>query len=140
MIKKNKPATEAELELLNLLSEEMAECIQVVSKISRFGFNSYHPNDVNKTQNRSRLTEELGDVMCVVNLLVERNIVNLEQLELAVESKKERLKKYSNVFYVDYKSEKTLQEELDYANQFINDAFTAHPNLDQDVKNIRYYG
>lgn len=33
-----------------------------------------------------------------------------------------------------------LNTELDAANAFINDAFTAHPNLDKDVENVRRYG
>ena len=54
MIKKQNPANESESELLNLLSEEAAESIHIVSKISRFGWDSYHPDDINKENNRSR--------------------------------------------------------------------------------------
>lgn len=138
MIKKQNPASEAELELLNLLTEEMAECIQLISKISRFGFDSYHPQDEDKQTNKSRLESEIGDVLCIVELIIKREILDFKEIHTAIENKKDRLKLYSNVFK-EQKSE-DLQSELDSANAFINDAFTAHPNLDVDVERVRRYG
>lgn len=51
----------AETERLSLLAEEMGEAIQVIGKILRHGYESYHPDDSTVT-NRRLLEKELGDV------------------------------------------------------------------------------
>lgn len=54
--------TEAEKERLAMLAEECAEVIQVVGKILRHGYESYHPNDPQRVTNRDLLINELRDI------------------------------------------------------------------------------
>ncbi len=54
--------TEAEKERLVMLAEECAEVIQVVGKILRHGYESYHPNDPRRVTNRDLLINELRDI------------------------------------------------------------------------------
>lgn len=62
--------TEAELERLTILQEECAEVIQAVSKIIRFGWNSYH----GEITNRAQLTLETGDLVSILNLMFKHDI------------------------------------------------------------------
>lgn len=52
-------------EALDLLQEECAEIIQIISKIRRFGFDSYSPFDEKKRTNLSLLLDEMGDYEAV---------------------------------------------------------------------------
>ena len=54
-------------EVMDILQEECAEVIQAVSKISRFGLDNFKPGKP-KT-NREHLEEEIGDLMCMIDLL-----------------------------------------------------------------------
>lgn len=54
--------TAAECELLDLLAEECAEVIAVVSKIKRHGWDSGHPDALKSDTNRRMLEKELGHV------------------------------------------------------------------------------
>jgi len=58
----------AEAERLALLAEECAEVIQVVGKILRHGYESYHPSN-GGMPNRSLLEKELGDVGAIVAMM-----------------------------------------------------------------------
>lgn len=83
-------------EILNILSEECAEVIQAISKINRFGFSSCHP-DTPERNNIDHLTEELGDLQCMINLLVNRDVISHARLKEAEEAKLEKLRKWSNI-------------------------------------------
>lgn len=54
----------AEAERLAMLMEEAAEVVQVVGKILRHGYDSWHPDDRTMT-NRMLLEKELADFMAV---------------------------------------------------------------------------
>lgn len=58
--------TDAEAERLAMLAEEAAEVIQVVGKILRHGYDSYHPSTPMLT-NRALLEEEMLDMKAVVD-------------------------------------------------------------------------
>lgn len=60
--------TEAEVERLALLMEEMAEASQVIGKILRHGYDSSHA-DYGHVLNRHLLQKEVGHVLAAVNLL-----------------------------------------------------------------------
>ena len=83
-------------EILNILQEECVEVVQAVCKIRRFGFESYHPSS-NK-DNREHLAEELGDLQCMINLLIASNTVSAEEVNDACLKKIEKLKKWSNIY------------------------------------------
>lgn len=62
------------LELLEILQEEAAEVIQIISKIKRFGLYSYHPDDPARTTNIAHLSVEVGDFIAIVDLLTEGDL------------------------------------------------------------------
>jgi NTP pyrophosphatase (non-canonical NTP hydrolase) len=83
-------------EVMNILSEECAEVIQAVSKINRFGIDNYKPGK-SKT-NRQHLEEELGDLLAMVDILIELGVVTKSSLQQAEVAKIEKLKKWSNIY------------------------------------------
>jgi len=96
MIKQLGKCTHEEKEILNILLEECSEVIQAISKIFRFGFESCHPEHPFLT-NRVHLTEELGDLHCMINLLSQKGVVNYDEIIRYSEMKLTKLKKYSNI-------------------------------------------
>ena len=85
-----------ENEIMDILQEECAEVIQAVSKVRRFGINNYKPGKP-KT-NREHLEEELGDLLAMVDIMLEQDIVSWGNLEVAKKAKIEKLRKWSNIF------------------------------------------
>ena len=85
-----------ESEILLIAQEECAEVTQAISKVFRFGFDAKHPKE--KRNNRQRLEEELGDLICMVGLLVENKIVNEDNLQEAAKMKLKKLRTWSNIF------------------------------------------
>jgi hypothetical protein len=83
-------------EILLITQEECAEVVVSISKIFRFGFDSRWPEG--GVDNRSRLTEELGDLMAMVKLMDENGIINLEELSKAGERKITKLKTWSKIY------------------------------------------
>ena len=83
-------------EALDILQEECAEVIVAISKISRFGLDNYKPNK--PLTNRQHLAEELGDLQAMIELMYELNIVNPAEVKQYSEAKREKLKKWSNIF------------------------------------------
>lgn len=83
-------------EVMDILQEECAEVIQAVSKISRFGIDNFKPGKP-KT-NREHLEEELGDMLAMIDILIEKGIVSSTVLEGAKNAKIEKLKKWSNIY------------------------------------------
>jgi NTP pyrophosphatase (non-canonical NTP hydrolase) len=83
-------------EVMDILQEECAEVIQAVSKISRFGIDNFKPGKP-KT-NREHLEEELGDMLAMIDIMLEKNVISLANLESAKKAKIEKLKKWSNIF------------------------------------------
>lgn len=83
-------------EALGILQEECAEVIVEVSKIRRFGIDSVH---YKTGQTHSAMLEaEVGDVLALVDILIEQGILNSEELALANERKKEKLKQWSKLY------------------------------------------
>ncbi len=85
-----------EKEVMDILQEECAEVIQAVSKVSRFGIDNVKPGKP-KT-NREHLEEELGDLLAMVDIMLEQGIVSWGNLEVAKKAKIEKLKKWSNIY------------------------------------------
>jgi len=83
-------------EIILILSEECAEVAKEVSKIMRFGPDQIKPGK-DKT-NIEVLQEELGDLLAMIELLVDKNVgVTNEGLDFAKKAKFEKLKKWSNI-------------------------------------------
>lgn len=75
-------------ETLVITQEECAEVIQVISKIFRFGLD----------ENDHRLEDELGDLLCMIDLLVKQGVIRPDKLDLAKRIKAEKLKKWSKLY------------------------------------------
>jgi len=86
-------------EVMDILQEECAEVIQAISKISRFGLNNFKPGKP-KT-NKEHLEEELGDVLAMIDILHELDVISYHNLKAATAAKKEKLKKWSNIYEQD---------------------------------------
>ena len=74
-------------ELMTITMEECGELIQECSKAIRC--NHYHNND--------KLTEEVGDVMCMIELLHEYDLISWDDIDARVLEKKKKLKKWSEL-------------------------------------------
>ena len=85
-----------EKEVMDILQEECAEVIQAVSKINRFGADNIKPGKP-KT-NREHLEEELGDMLAMIDIMMELSVISLDNLEIAKKAKIEKLKKWSNIY------------------------------------------
>ena len=83
-------------ELLVILQEECAEVIQSASKCRRFGIDNMYTKG-SGTQ-RENLTKELGDLQCMIDLCIERGIVEKADVDAAVLNKQEKLKIYSRIY------------------------------------------
>jgi NTP pyrophosphatase (non-canonical NTP hydrolase) len=88
-------------EALALLQEECAEVIVEVSKCNRFGLDSVHYK-TNLTHS-TMLETEVGDVLCLVDFLIEKGLLDTDRLNKAKEAKKEKLKKWSTIYEVESK-------------------------------------
>jgi NTP pyrophosphatase (non-canonical NTP hydrolase) len=88
-----KPQTQ---ETLDILQEECAEVIVEVSKCRRFGVDSIHYKT--NLPHSTMLENEIGDVLAMIDLLVEQDIISSTNLELAKQRKKEKLKQWSGIF------------------------------------------
>ena len=84
----------SEKEILLITQEECAEVTQAISKVFRFGIDAKH----NAKSNRERLTEEVGDLLCMIDLMVERNIIDDTKVHEAMLAKKAKLQIWSNIF------------------------------------------
>lgn len=81
-------------EVLLIAQEECAEVTQAISKIFRFGIDAVH----NGVSNREHLEEELGDLQCMIDLMIEYGLVRQSEMWAAQGRKFEKLKTWSNIF------------------------------------------
>jgi NTP pyrophosphatase (non-canonical NTP hydrolase) len=81
-------------EIMAITQEECAEVIQALSKVMRFGLNTSH----NGRTNRAHLEEEVGDLMCMFQLMDEYDMVDWSKVSLAASAKRKKLQKWSNIF------------------------------------------
>ena len=75
-------------QLLVILMEECGELTQSASKVARFGF------DAEKVE---ELAKEAGDVLCMIDLMVEFGWITQEQLDNRIPIKRNKLKIYSDI-------------------------------------------
>lgn len=83
-------------EALDILQEECAEVIVEVSKCRRFGIDSQHYKT--NLAHSIMLENEIGDVLAMVDILIDQGIISSNNLELAKQRKKEKLKQWSGIF------------------------------------------
>lgn len=83
-------------EALGILQEECAEVIVEVSKIRRFGFDTQHYKT--GVRHNEMLELEVADVLALIDILVEKGVLNVDNLNKAKYNKIEKLKIWSNIF------------------------------------------
>lgn len=81
-------------QILLIAQEECAEVTQAISKCFRFGFDS----EYNGKTNHQRLTEEVGDLLCMINLMIENKIIPEMATYNASFAKRNKLQQWSNIF------------------------------------------
>ena len=77
-------------EMLVITMEECAELSQACSKLIRF-------QDDRSEQDILNLQDEIGDVMCMIELMQEWDIVGWTEIENRVEHKRDKLKQWSGL-------------------------------------------
>lgn len=75
-------------EALDILQEECAEVIQIVSKIKRFGMKN----------NQERLVQEIGDLYCMMQIIEDLDVVKWEDVLVAAKNKEDKLKVWSKLY------------------------------------------
>ena len=86
-------------EALDILQEECGEVIVEVSKCRRFGLDSLHYKTGIK--HATMLELEVGDVLALVDILIDQGILDIATLDIAKEAKKEKLKQWSKIYEQD---------------------------------------
>jgi len=85
-------------QILMITAEECAEVIQEVSKCFRFGIDADHKSGV---KHRAKLEEEVGDLLCMIDLMIEQHIIDSDHVTQAKQNKRDKLKIYSNILDKD---------------------------------------
>lgn len=80
-------------EIMLIAQEECAEVTQAISKVFRFGLDGMH----NGASNKQRLEEEVGDLLCMIEMMIEKGIIDNKAVAQAGIKKKEKLAKWSNI-------------------------------------------
>ena len=73
-------------ELMVILMEECSEVAIEAAKMIRFGYG-----------NNQKLESEVGDLMCMLNLLHEWDLISWNNVDACADAKREKLKKWSNL-------------------------------------------
>ena len=89
----NKVTNESNQEILLITQEECAEVTQAISKVFRFGMD----DEYNGVTNREHLEEEVGDLLCMIELLVTSDMLDMVAVYKAKAAKLEKLAKWSNI-------------------------------------------
>jgi NTP pyrophosphatase (non-canonical NTP hydrolase) len=80
-------------EIMLIAQEECAEVTQAISKVFRFGIDGMH----NGATNKQRLEEEVGDLLCMIEMMIEKKIIDGKAVAQAGINKKQKLAKWSNI-------------------------------------------
>jgi|ERR1700733_6552830 len=94
MTKFSNNLSDAQLERLAILSEELGEAQQAIGKILRHGYNSWNPEVVGNNTNVSDLEKELGDVLFAIQMLQDAGDVSTTNINARMWEKAEKIKPY----------------------------------------------
>ena len=86
-------------EALGILQEECAEVIVEVSKIRRFGLDTIHYKT--GVKHSTMLEMEVGDVLALIDILVDQGVLDRDGLEVATKNKKRKLEQWSGIYVKD---------------------------------------
>lgn len=81
--------------LLKHLIEEAAEVVQAATKCQRFGYDSWHPDDIHHTTNNVLLAREIGNLIAVVTSL--GCVIPEEEVQYGVQQKIKNMRKYGDI-------------------------------------------
>ena len=81
-------------EVMAITQEECAEVIQAISKIMRFGLETSYQG----VTNQSHLEEEIGDLVCMFQLMEQQGIIDWSIVSLHAANKKQKLMKWSKIY------------------------------------------
>lgn len=95
----------SEKEILLITQEECAEVTQAISKVFRFGYDSVWPEGSSQEDNRTKLQNEVGDLLAMIELMMHTGIINESKTYKAAQDKKAKLKVWSNIFKEERASE-----------------------------------
>ena len=84
--------TDAQLERLYVLSEELGEVQQVIGKVLRHGYESTYPGETET--NLQSLQRELGDVFCALKLMDDASDIDTDRMIEHAVAKEARVQKY----------------------------------------------
>ena len=87
--------TERQREVLVITQEEAAEVIQEISKIYRFGIDDCAKDGIT---HRKRLETEIGDLLCMIDIMVDNRLIDPTAVELARQAKVTKLRRYSQIY------------------------------------------
>jgi NTP pyrophosphatase (non-canonical NTP hydrolase) len=82
-------------EILCIMQEECAEVSQSISKIFRFGPDQIKYKDI--VTNRQHLEEEIGDLLCMIDILIEKTILSDSAVNQARKNKRDKLRQWSSI-------------------------------------------
>jgi len=85
-------------EALIIAAEECAEVTQQICKIIRFGLDTPYLTAGDGTTNREQLEKEVGDLICMIDILFEQGIIDSNNVTRAEITKREKLAKWSRLF------------------------------------------
>lgn len=77
-----------------ILQEECAEVTQAVCKAFRFGLDSSIAGGPTK---KEELETEIGDLLCIIDILIEKAVLSDSVINGARKNKRLKLKKWSNL-------------------------------------------
>ena len=89
----NRMKTARQEEIMLICQEECAEVAQAISKVFRFGVDGEHLGSTN----RERLEEEIGDLLCMIEMMTEEEIIDASVVAKAAQAKRTKLAKWSNI-------------------------------------------
>ena len=87
--------TERQREVLVITQEEAAEVIQEISKIYRFGIDDCCRDGMT---HRERLETEIGDLLCMIDIMVDNRLIDPTAVEIARQAKVTKLRRYSHIY------------------------------------------
>lgn len=82
-------------EILVITQEEAAEVIQEIAKVVRFGIDERHRDGVT---HRQKLETEVGDLLCMIDLMIDYRLIDPTQIEIARQAKVMKLRQYSHIY------------------------------------------
>lgn len=87
--------TDRQREVLVVAQEEAAEVIQEISKVFRFGLDSQHRDGM---PHRAKLETEIGDLLCMIDLMIDNRLIDPTQVEIARMAKVHKLRQHSRIY------------------------------------------